>query len=149
MNRSSPPASDSASDSASDYGPSPPAPTLPRGRGAYSSSSSSHRTNIDQRFADPSYDPHLDVQPDSEDDDWDTSLEALRDRAAWRTKGAQRLREAGFSESHVRKFESGGREKDERDVVWRGRGEGREWDVGKVLDRDGDVGVKAGWTKGL
>ena len=87
----------------------------------------------------------------NEDDDWDTSLEALRDRAAWRFKGADRLREVGFKEADIKVFEgSGAREKDERDVVWRSRGEGREWDAGKVLGgEDGRVGVKAKWTKEL
>lgn len=143
-----PPSADCSSEDDS-LGPSPPSTTLPRGRGAHTHSSS--RTNIDQRFNDAKYDPRTDVDLDrgdsDEEDDWGTSLEALRDRAAWRAKGAQRLREAGFKEGDVRKFEVGGerREKDERDVVWKGRGEGREWDAGKVVGGDG----KAGWTKGL
>ena len=54
----------------------------------------------------------------------------------------------------MQKWESGGREKDERDLKWRGRGEGREWDAGKVGEEGGeDVGFqirgKAAWTKGL
>jgi hypothetical protein len=73
----------------------------------------------------------------------------MRDRAAWREKGAQRLREAGFGEVEVGKWESGGREKDERDLKWRARGEGREWDAGKVSGLEGEVRGKAEWTKGL
>lgn len=81
-------------------------------------------------------------------DDWTSSLEALRDRAAWREKGAERLREAGFGEKDVQVWEGKGREKDERDLKWRGKGEGREWDAGKV---DGEEGLreKAAWTRGL
>lgn len=86
---------------------------------------------------------------EGEKDDWATSLEAVRDRAAWREKGAQRLREAGFGETDVAKFEGSRREKDERDLRWRSKGEGREWDAGKVPENDGDVQVKAAWTKGL
>jgi len=119
---------------------------------------------MDLRFNDPSYNPRADVSvSDSEGeggggngvkDDWATSLEAMRDRAAWRIKGAARLREAGFGEQDVQKWESGGREKDERDLKWRGKGEGREWDLGKI-EEDGDgkgefkFKGKAAWTKGL
>ena len=109
---------------------------------------------MDLRFNDPSYNPRADVAlSDSGDegtkDDWSTSLEAMRDRAAWREKGAQRLRDAGFGEQDVSKWESGGREKDERDLKWKGKGEGREWDAGKVAGEEGEVRVKAAWTKGL
>lgn len=115
---------------------------------------------MDLRFNDPSYNPRADVaSSDSEGegkpkDDWTESLEAMRDRTAWRIKGAARLREAGFKDADVQKWESGGREKDERDLKWRGRGEGREWDAGKVGEEGGeDVGFqirgKAAWTKGL
>lgn len=109
---------------------------------------------MDLRFNDPSYNPRADVDlSDSGDeggkDDWPNSLEALRDRAAWREKGAQRLREAGFKEQDVVKWESGGRDKDERDLKWKGKGEGREWDAGKVAGDEGEVRVKAAWTKGL
>ena len=31
----------------------------------------------------------------------------------------------------------------EEDVVWRKKGEGREWDRGKVVDEEGDVEVRA------
>lgn len=107
---------------------------------------------MDLRFNDPSYDPRSDVPPDhdgGEDDDWDNALEAMRDRAKWRTQGASRLREAGFSEKDVAKWEGSGRERDERDVRWSSKAEGREWDKGKVLDKDGRVLGKASWTKGI
>lgn len=118
---------------------------------------------MDLRFNDPTYDPRADVALSESDgegggggavkDDWATSLEAMRDRAAWRIKGAARLREAGFGERDVQKWESGGREKDERDLKWRGKGGGREWDLGKVEggEDEGEFKVrgKAAWTKGL
>ena len=111
---------------------------------------------MDLRFNDPSYNPRADGalsdsgdEGGNADDDWSNSLEALRDRAAWREKGAQRLRDAGFKERDVAKWESGGRERDERDLRWRGKGEGREWDAGKVAGEEGEVRVKAAWTKGL
>lgn len=143
--------SDSDDPLTSFLGPAPPPVIRPRGRGA----DSSNRSTMDLRFNDPSYNPRADValsDSDGEggkDDDWSTSLEALRDRAAWREKGAQRLRDAGFKEQDVAKWESGGREKDERDLKWKGKGEGREWDAGKVAGEEGEVRVKAAWTKGL
>lgn len=142
---------DSASDSdplTSFLGPAPPPSSRPRGRGA----AATNRSTMDLRFNDPSYNPRADVaqsESEGEKDDWSASLEAMRDRAAWREKGAQRLREAGFGERDVAKWESGGREKDERDLKWRGKGEGREWDAGKVEGMEGEVRVKAAWTRGL
>lgn len=130
-------------------GPSPPSKTRPRGRGARSNRTS----NIDLRFNDSSYDPRADVGLDPADaddgDDWDTALEAVRDRAKWRTHGAERLRAAGFAESDVERWQDGGREKDERDVKWKARGEIKEWDQGKLMDGDGDASVKAAWTTSL
>lgn len=142
---------DSASDSdplESLVGPAPPPTSRPRGRGA----NANNRSTIDLRFNDPTYNPRADVdlsESEGEKDDWSTSLEAIRDRAAWREKGAQRLREAGFGEREVDKWEGSGHEKDERDLRWRSKGEGREWDAGKVAGDEGDVRVKAAWTKGL
>ncbi|KAM0717851.1 hypothetical protein Q7P37_006183 [Cladosporium fusiforme] len=132
-------------------GPAPPPISRPRGRGA---NNTTNRTTIDLRFNDPSYNPradvaHSDSEGEGEKDQWATSLEALRDRAAWREKGAQRLREAGFGDRDVEKWEGSGREKDERDLRWRARGEGREWDAGKVAGEEGEVRVKAAWTQGL
>lgn len=143
--------SDSDDPLSSFFGPAPPPKIRPRGRGA----TSSNRSTMDLRFNDPSYNPRADValsdfgDEGGKDDDWSNSLEALRDRAAWREKGAQRLRDAGFKEQDVAKWESGGREKDERDLKWRGKGEGREWDAGKVAGEEEEVRVKAAWTKGL
>jgi hypothetical protein len=106
---------------------------------------------MDTRFA-PSYNPKTDVDlsPDEADgDDWDMALEALRDRAKWRAQGAERLREAGFTEEEVERwkksaaFPNGGEsgEKDAMEVRWRRQGEGREWDRGKVV---GEAGVETG-----
>ena len=74
--------------------------------------------------------------PDTEDD-WDQALEALRDRQRWKQQGADRLRAAGFTEEEVGKWENTGGEKREEDVRWRGRGEDREWDRGKVVGEEG------------
>ena len=93
----------------------------------------------------------MDVHPDPDsENDWDQALEALRDRQKWKQQGADRLREAGFTEEEVQKWEKSGPsgEKREEDVVWKGRGEGREWDRGKVVTVDGDeVVTKAEWGR--
>jgi hypothetical protein len=89
----------------------------------------------------------------TEDDDWDMALEALRDRALWRENSADRLRAAGFTEQVVDRFAnnasagSTGSEKDGRigGFKWSKKGESREWDRGKVMDRDGHFDVKAPW----
>lgn len=39
----------------------------------------------------------------------------------------------------MKKWEKGG-ERTEEDVVWKGKGEGREWDRGKVVGSDEDEG---------
>lgn len=77
--------------------------------------------------------------------------------------GAERLREAGFGEEVVEKWEGGGlggggvsgggwREGGDGDVGsvrWRGRGEGREWDRGKVVTEAGvETGAEWGRLKG-
>ena len=143
-------------------GPAPPSATEPavrrRGRGATSGAS-----GIDSRFA-ADYDPKLDVTPEPDDRadghgvnggsnangggeaDWDSAVEAFRDRAKWRQQGAERLRSAGFSEEEIRRWEKGG-QKDESDVRWTGKGGLREWDRGKVLDDDGQVTVEAEWGR--
>ena len=36
---------------------------------------------------------------------------------------------------------------DEEDVRWAKKGEGREWDRGKVVDEDGNVAVQADWGR--
>lgn len=87
----------------------------------------------------------------TEDDDWELALEALRDRARWKQKGEERLRQAGFSESTVDRwknnaaFTGGDMEGHIEDVKWSKKGEGREWDRGKVFDEDGHVDVRASW----
>ena len=92
------------------------------------------------------YDPSIDVQPDPElGDDWDMALEALRDRQKWQKQGAERLKSAGFTEEEVQKWEKGG-ERTEEDVRWKGRGEGREWDRGKVVEDDG-IDTKPEWGR--
>ncbi|ESZ89486.1 hypothetical protein SBOR_10128 [Sclerotinia borealis F-4128] len=103
---------------------------------------------MDSRFH-ADYDPKSDVQLEegaAQEDDWDQALEALRDRQKWHTQGANRLRDAGFSEEEVKKWERGGLgEKREEDVKWGRKGEGREWDRGKVVRGDGEVGFETGW----
>lgn len=102
-----------------------------RGRGAHKLASVS---SIDAHFS-STYDPVLDVRPEDEgpeeQGDWDMALEALRDRQAWKKKHADRLREAGFNDDEIKAWEDSGREKDIRDVKWRGSGQTREWDLGK------------------
>lgn len=111
------------------------------GRGAFK------RSNIDSRFA-SDYNPKTDVAVDhsTEQDDWDMALEALRDRAKWQAQGASRLKAAGFTDDEVKRWEKGG-ELDIDNVKWRKKGEAREWDKGKVVEEDGSVELKAGWTK--
>ncbi len=48
---------------------------------------------------------------------------------------------AGFSEVELEKWGKGrsGAEGEVEDVRWRERGEGREWDRGKVVDGAGEV----------
>ncbi|EMD89855.1 hypothetical protein COCC4DRAFT_126260 [Bipolaris maydis ATCC 48331] len=122
-------------------GPLPPSsePTVrSKGRGAFKPNS----MGIESRFS-STYDPKVDVRADSDnEDDWGDALEALRDRARWKQQGAERLKSAGFTDEQVRKWERG-EGQNEKDVVWKGKGEAREWDRGKVLDEDGDVELKA------
>ncbi|MCJ1437248.1 hypothetical protein MMC27_006634 [Xylographa pallens] len=124
-------------------GPAPPPPlpkVRPRGRGTFASSSA-----MDAHFS-STYDPTVDVLPNSDsENDWDQALEALRDRRRWQQQGADRLRAAGFTEEEVGKWEKGG-EKTEEDVKWKGRGEGREWDRGKVVGEDG-VETRPEWGR--
>ncbi|OQE29779.1 hypothetical protein PENSTE_c002G00234 [Penicillium steckii] len=152
-------------------GPPPPQPgrqseppIRSRGRGAYKPSAS----NIDSHFA-PDYDPTVDLQPDedeplerrptrravpglmTEEDDWDMALEALRDRARWKQKGEERLRAAGLNESIIDRWKDNTTsmgpdgEKSLEDVRWSKKGEGREWDRGKVIDDQGHTDVHASW----
>ncbi|OJI85833.1 hypothetical protein ASPTUDRAFT_170019 [Aspergillus tubingensis CBS 134.48] len=142
------------------------APIRSRGRGAYKPNMS----NIDAHFA-PDYDPTTDVHLEDDDgqagswptrrpvaglmtgdDDWELSLEALRDRAKWKQRGEERLREAGFSNEFVDRWKSNttstpadDSEGRLEDVKWSKKGEGREWDRGKFVDQDGHIDVKASW----
>ncbi|KNG80093.1 hypothetical protein ANOM_010886 [Aspergillus nomiae NRRL 13137] len=154
-------------------GPLPPqanhstdaAPVRSRGRGAYRPNMS----NIDAHFA-PDYDPTLDVQLEDDDeiagskpsrrpvaglmtgdDDWELALEAVRDRARWKQRGEERLREAGFDDAFVKQWKSnttstaGDSEGRLEEVKWSKKGEGREWDRGKYVNEDGHIDVKASW----
>ncbi|KAK8185096.1 hypothetical protein IWZ00DRAFT_533873 [Phyllosticta capitalensis] len=125
-------------------GPLPPPAepvTRPRGRGA-----TNFNNNMDKHFS-ADYDPSQDVRVDSEEeDDWDMALEALRDRQKWKQQGAERLKAAGFTDEEIEKWASG-KEKSEEDVRWRKKGEGREWDRGKVIGEDGFVDLKAEWGR--
>ncbi|KMU84420.1 hypothetical protein CIHG_02205 [Coccidioides immitis H538.4] len=152
-------------------GPLPPSetdaptpPVLPRGRGAYRVNSSTIDSHFNEGY-DPALDVHLDDDDESttkkstrrpvsgmatEDDDWDMALEALRDRTAWKRNGAKRLREAGFENAIVEKWENntafaGLDDGSVLDVKWAKKGESREWDRGKVVDESGHVHVKPVW----
>jgi len=93
---------------------------------------------MDTRFS-STYDPTTDVTLDmDEQDDWDQALEALQARAKFKQSQGERMRAAGFSEEEVKVWEKGGKEKSEDDVKWAKKGEGREWDRGKVVNGDGD-----------
>lgn len=97
---------------------------------------------MDARFS-STYDPSADVQLTSDaEGNFGDSLEAFRDRQKWKKIGADRLREAGFTDAQVKKWERGD-EKNEEDVVWTARGEKREWDRNKVIDDDGNTELKA------
>lgn len=101
---------------------------------------------MDAHFV-PGYDPTVDVRPNSdEEDEWSQAIEAFRDRAKWKQQGGDRLRAAGFTEDEIKKWEKGG-EKTEEDVVWAKKGEGREWDRGKVVDNDGQINLRAEWGR--
>lgn len=115
-------------------GPRPPViQIISKGRGTKSAAS-----GIDTRFS-RDYDPTADVALDpEEDDDWDQALEALRDRQKWKQQGADRLRAAGFTDEEISKWEKGG-EKGEEDVRWVKKGEGREWDRGKLVEAEASV----------
>lgn len=105
-----------------------------RGRGALKKTS-----GIDGRF-EKGYDPAQDISLDSDDEDaqdWDMALEAMRDWAKWKRNQAARMREAGFDEKDIQKWEKGSlgqtdREPDLKNVRWSRKGETREWDAGKV-----------------
>ena len=115
---------------------------------------------MDSHFG-ATYDPALDVHPDSEDsaerEDWDMALEALRDRQQWKRKHADRMREAGFGDDDIKKWEDSGKEKSAGDLKWRKAGEAREWDAGKSapspeedhgrLSRKMDADLESSWKR--
>ncbi|KAJ6114866.1 hypothetical protein N7486_000644 [Penicillium sp. IBT 16267x] len=146
--------------------PAKEAPVRSRGRGAYRVNAS----NIDSHFA-SDYNPALDIQPDDDhedstkhssrrpvsglmtgEDDWDTAMEALRDRARWRQKGEERLRAAGIGEETIDRWKTESAsagvsgERQPEDVRWSKEGEGREWDRGKFMNDDGHIDVRAAWS---
>ncbi|KAF2275807.1 uncharacterized protein EI97DRAFT_433750 [Westerdykella ornata] len=126
-------------------GPLPPPPDEPvrsRGRGAHKAKSMA----MDARFS-STYDPTTDVHLQSDvEDEWGDALEALKDRQKWKQQGAERLRAAGFTDEQIRRWEKGG-EKTEEDVRWAAKGEGREWDQGKVRLADGHIDLRAEWGR--
>ena len=71
------------------------------------------------------------------------ALEALRDRRSYAKKQGDRMREAGFDEAAISKWEGSGEQKEKgwEDVRWKRKGEEREWDVGKVDLDDADDAV--------
>ncbi|KAF2861430.1 hypothetical protein K470DRAFT_263582 [Piedraia hortae CBS 480.64] len=114
----------------------------PRGRGAYRSSN-----HIDSRFA-SDYNPETDYgDEDDNGEDSDAATEAFRLRKAWEFQQANRLRQAGFTDDEVRRWDDGGREKDVNHVQWNKRGQSREWDRGKTVDAEGVVTVEPLWAK--
>lgn len=151
------------------------APVRSRGRGAYRSNASNidahfapdYDPALDVHLQDEDDDPATRSVPSrrpvsglmtGDGDDWDLALEALRDRAHWKQQGAERLRQAGFNDSVVERWKStatstgrsttvgsGDSEGRVEEVQWAKKGEGREWDRGKVIDDDGHVDVKAPW----
>ncbi|KAI1092868.1 hypothetical protein F5B19DRAFT_453105 [Rostrohypoxylon terebratum] len=123
------------------FGPVPAkAPSVrQRGRGANAATS-----GIDSRFA-ADYDPRKDFTPEPEDkckddDEWSNAVEAFRDRQKWNQQGAERLRSAGFTKEQVDKWKNGNLENE--DVQWTTAGALREWDRGKVVNKDGTVSLK-------
>jgi hypothetical protein len=101
---------------------------------------------MDDRFS-SNYEASADLKLNSDvEDDWGDALETLKDRQRWMTKGADRLREAGFSNEVVKRWEKGDN-MGEEDVVWASKGTNREWDRGKVIDQHGDVDLKAEWGR--
>ncbi|KFY10077.1 hypothetical protein V492_05198 [Pseudogymnoascus sp. VKM F-4246] len=105
-------------------GPLPPPKVKSRGRGTVSSTS-----GIDARFSE-SYDPALDLVPESqENDDNGDDWELVLDRVKWKQQGADRLKAAGFTEEEIEGWKSGKK----AEVKWTASGKEREWDRGKPL----------------
>ncbi|KAI6365145.1 hypothetical protein MCOR25_005441 [Pyricularia grisea] len=132
-----------------EIGPAPPPPTKARGRGAVSQES-----GIDARFS-KSYDPASDMRHEpAEGEEWDDAVEAFRDRQKWKAQGADRLRAAGFTDDQIKKWEKSektlvaGADADVNieDVRWAKKGEQREWDLGKKVNKDGTVSHGPEWA---
>ncbi|TLS22113.1 uncharacterized protein PpBr36_09350 [Pyricularia pennisetigena] len=130
-------------------GPAPPPPTKARGRGAVSQES-----GIDARFS-KFYDPASDLHHEPVDgEEWDDAVEAFRDRQKWKAQGAERLRAAGFTDDQIKKWEKSERtlvagadaDVDLEDVRWAKKGEQREWDLGKKVNKDGTVTHGPDWA---
>jgi hypothetical protein len=108
-------------------------PIRSKGRGAYKPSNAAMDAHFSSDY-NPGLDLHPESEPEGEKEDWDMALEALRDREMFKQKHAERLREAGFGDAEIKKWEDSGKEKGVDDVKWAGKGQAREWDVGKVVD---------------
>jgi hypothetical protein len=106
------------------------APICSKGRGAYKPSGAAMDAHFSSDY-NPGLDLHPESEPDDEKEDWDMALEALRDREMFKQKHAERLREVGFDDAEIKKWEDSGKEKDVADVKWTSMGEAREWDLGK------------------
>lgn len=108
-------------------GPAPPTPH--RGRGSVSASAA-----MDARFRD-NYDFKNDFRCDSpEGKSWDDTVEDYRDRQKWKQQGADRLRSAGFDESFITAWKTNSCN-DEGNLKWSKKGDTREWDKGKTIER--------------
>jgi hypothetical protein len=143
--RASPPPDSDSDPLEAIVGPLPPAPkpaVRARGRGALKANS----VGMDARFS-STYDASADVRLNSDiEDEWGDALEALKDRQTWMSRRAERLRDAGFSNEVVKRWEKGD-SMGEEDVVWASKGQNREWDRGKVVADNGDVELKAEWGR--
>lgn len=131
-------------------GPAPPPSSKARGRGAVSQES-----GIDARFS-TSYDPTSDLHHEpAHGEEWDDAVEAFRDRQKWKAQGADRLRAAGFTDDQIKQWEKSERslvpgadvDVNIDDVRWAKKGEQREWDLGKKMNKDGTVSHGPDWAK--
>lgn len=153
-------------------GPVPAPPKIfPRGRGANKARPNRFDPNYNPatEFSQNSDDENGETMTTPYGSDWELTLEAAKDRKRWQEKGAERLRAAGFGEAEVRKWENGiagkgkgvvydgsgggggggGVDKGLEEVKWGLKGEGREWDRGKIVDESGETGFGlVGWKKG-
>jgi hypothetical protein len=126
---------DDDSDSLDDLIGPAPAPTH-RGRGRVGGYS-----GIDRRFSE-TYDPKTDIQMDDDEaiGNADDAFELFRDRQKLKQAQQQRMREAGFSEDHVKRVNATDTTLEDN-VRWTKAGEKRAWDQGKAVDSEGSVSV--------